>query len=120
MSFLDFWQNLPSFVSPSLDVFGFSIQYYSMAYLFGFLAVYLVGLKSINKFSLKIKRKDFENLCTNGFLMAILGGRVFYVLFYNLSYFVERPLEIIWPFDTLGNFVGISGMSFHNGDQHSK
>ena len=115
MSFLDFWQNLPSFVSPSLNVFGFSIQYYSMAYLFGFLAVYLLGLKSINKFSLKIKRKDFENLCTNGFLMAILGGRVFYVLFYNLSYFVERPLEIIWPFDTLGNFVGISGMSFHGG-----
>ncbi|MBI95859.1 prolipoprotein diacylglyceryl transferase [bacterium] len=115
MSFLDFWQNLPSLVSPSFNLFGFSIQYYSLAYLFGFLAVYLLGLRSIAKFSLKIKRKDFENLCLNGFLMAILGGRVFYVLFYNLAYFLERPLEIIWPFNELGNFVGISGMSFHGG-----
>jgi len=115
MSFLEFWQNLPGMVSPSFSVLGFSIQYYSLAYLFGFLAVYFLGLRSIKKYSLKIKRKDFENLCTNAFLMAILGGRVFYVLFYNLSYFIERPLEIIWPFNELGNFVGISGMSFHGG-----
>ena len=115
MSFLDFWQNLPSMVAPSFNLLGLNIQYYSLAYLFGFLAVYFLGLSSIKLNNLSISKKDFENLCTNGFLMAILGGRVFYVLFYNLSYFIQRPLEIIWPFNEIGNFVGISGMSFHGG-----
>ena len=38
---------------------------------------------------------------------AVLGGRIGYVLFYNLSYFLENPLEIpvLWR----------GGMSFHGG-----
>ncbi len=38
---------------------------------------------------------------------AVLGGRTFYVLFYNFSYFLNNPLEIpvLWQ----------GGMSFHGG-----
>ncbi len=38
---------------------------------------------------------------------AVLGGRTFYVLFYNLDYFLHNPLEIpvLWQ----------GGMSFHGG-----
>jgi phosphatidylglycerol:prolipoprotein diacylglycerol transferase len=37
----------------------------------------------------------------------VLGGRLFYVLFYNLTYFLEHPLDIpaVWQ----------GGMSFHGG-----
>lgn len=115
MSFLDTWQNLPNIVSPSFNLFGLEIHYYSLAYILGFLAVYLLGLRTISNSKLEISSKAFENLCTNAFIFAVIGGRLFYVLFYNLAYFLEHPLQIVWPFDQLGNFVGISGMSFHGG-----
>jgi phosphatidylglycerol---prolipoprotein diacylglyceryl transferase len=48
---------------------------------------------------------------------VILGGRLGYVLFYNLGYYLQHPLEIILPFEFSGglHFVGISGMSYHGG-----
>jgi phosphatidylglycerol:prolipoprotein diacylglycerol transferase len=48
---------------------------------------------------------------------VILGGRLGYVLFYNLGYYLRHPLEIIFPFEFSGGlrFVGISGMSYHGG-----
>ena len=55
-----------------------------------------------------------EDLIFVSFLSAILGGRVFYILFYNLEYFLARPMEMFWPFLD-GKFVGFYGMSFHGG-----
>ncbi len=115
MSFLEFWQNLPSLVSPAFNFLGFEIHFYSLAYIFGFLSVYFLGLRSIKKYRLPIAKKDFEDLLIGGFISIILGARLFYVVFYNLPYFLDNPLQIIWPFDSLGAFVGISGMSFHGG-----
>jgi phosphatidylglycerol:prolipoprotein diacylglycerol transferase len=49
------------------------------------------------------------------FIGLLVGGRAGYVLFYNFSYYWTHPIEIISPFDSFGNFVGIYGMSFHGG-----
>ncbi|WP_372683949.1 prolipoprotein diacylglyceryl transferase, partial [Desulfosarcina sp.] len=40
-----------------------------------------------------------------------------YVLFYNFSYYLHHPLEIILPFEFSGGirFTGITGMSYHGG-----
>jgi phosphatidylglycerol:prolipoprotein diacylglycerol transferase len=48
---------------------------------------------------------------------VILGGRLGYVLFYNLGYYLQHPLEAILPFEFAGGirYVGISGMSYHGG-----
>lgn len=47
----------------------------------------------------------------------IVGARLGYALFYNFSYFMAHPLEIILPFDFSDGirFVGLSGMSYHGG-----
>jgi phosphatidylglycerol:prolipoprotein diacylglycerol transferase len=50
-------------------------------------------------------------------LGVLLGGRIGYVIFYNLGYYLQHPLEAILPF-TFSNgiqFTGISGMSYHGG-----
>ena len=49
--------------------------------------------------------KEFDNLVTYIVFSIILGGRIGYVIFYNLEYFLSNPLEIlkIWE----------GGMSFH-------
>ncbi len=47
-----------------------------------------------------------------------MGGRLGYVIFYNLPYYLQHPLEIILPFrfgEGGMQFTGISGMSYHGG-----
>ncbi|HOX10490.1 MAG TPA: prolipoprotein diacylglyceryl transferase [Candidatus Moranbacteria bacterium] len=48
------------------------------------------------------------------FFLALIGGRIGYVLLYNFTYFINNPISIIWPFEN-GNFVGLYGMSYHGG-----
>jgi phosphatidylglycerol:prolipoprotein diacylglycerol transferase len=59
-----------------------------------------------------------SNLVTDFLLMsffaALIGGRIGYVLLYNLPYFLAHPMAIISPYEN-GNFTGIYGMSYHGG-----
>ena len=50
-------------------------------------------------------------------LGLIIGARLGYVVFYNFSYYIKHPLEIILPFSFSNGitFTGISGMSYHGG-----
>jgi len=97
-------------ISPvAFSVFGLPVRWYALAYIAGFvLGFYL--------FKYLVKRRDsqidLDKTQMDDFLTAIvvgviLGGRLGYVLFYNLSYFVVHPLEIfaLWH----------GGMSFHGG-----
>ena len=44
----------------------------------------------------------------------LIGGRLGYVLFYNLAYYVQNPLAIVSPIDPVTHqFIGIYGMSYH-------
>jgi phosphatidylglycerol:prolipoprotein diacylglycerol transferase len=51
--------------------------------------------------------EDADNILPWIVLGVILGGRIGYVLFYNLSYYLENPLQI--------PFIWQGGMSFHGG-----
>jgi len=62
-------------------------------------------------------KSQIQDLTTFIILGLIIGARLGYVLFYNASYYLDHPLEIILPF-TYSNgiaFTGISGMSYHGG-----
>lgn len=111
---LNFYQHIPEIINPiSFSVGSFDVRWYSLMYLAGFLAVYLL---------LKKRNEDFyfsQNLILDFFLYSflglIIGARSGYALFYDLGYFIENPLAIISPFNESGNFVGIFGMSYHGG-----
>ena len=114
----DWWQTLPFRISPYLfQVSGFGIRYYSLMYLAAFLSVYLLV-----RFRLKHEPHPYQSELIQDFLVwsmlgVILGGRLGYVLFYNPSYYLSHPLEILLPFQFTGGFrfTGITGMSFHGG-----
>jgi len=111
---IEFWQNLPSTVPSALNIFGFELKLYSLAYLLGVLSVMgFVYIQDVHG-KLSAKRSNYEDLIFVSFLSAILGGRVFYILFYNLEYFLTKPMEMFWPFVD-GRFTGFYGMSFHGG-----
>jgi len=99
-------------LNPIIFDFGIlSLRWYSLAYLFGIVLGWWYGRKivlSINKKNNKSYRIDlFDEYITYIIISIILGGRIGYIIFYNLSYFVANPLEIF--------FIWNGGMSFHGG-----
>jgi phosphatidylglycerol:prolipoprotein diacylglycerol transferase len=103
----------PAF-DPVLISFGpIAIRWYALAYIVGILLGWLYArtLLKIDRLwagsTPPMKVEDFDDFVLWVTLGIILGGRTGYVLFYNLPYFVENPLEIfqLWK----------GGMSFHGG-----
>ena len=96
-------------LDPILINLGFiSLRWYSLAYIFGILTGWWYGKKIIKKFKNKhgnFLADDFDDLITYLIFGIVIGGRVGYVIFYNLNYYIENPLDIIkiWQ----------GGMSFH-------
>lgn len=84
-----------------------AVRWYGMMYVIGFVSSYLLVLWQIRKKRLDITRSQVDDLYFYLVLGLLVGGRLGYVLFYNLPYFIERPLEvfILWH----------GGMSFHGG-----
>ena len=94
----------PEFLSPvALDLFGFGIRWYSISYILGFIYFYLFTRQNLSYFQLN--KKQMEDLFFYMFLAVIIGGRIGYILFYNINFYIERPLDIfkVWE----------GGMSFH-------
>ncbi|MEO5972682.1 MAG: prolipoprotein diacylglyceryl transferase [Sphingomicrobium sp.] len=91
----------------ALDLGFFQLRWYSLAYLAGIFVGYWYLLKLLKQPGAPMARRHADDLVFYAALGIILGGRIGYVLFYNLPYYLERPLEILKLWD--------GGMSFHGG-----
>jgi len=95
-------------IDPVIVSFGFfQIRWYSLAYV----AAFLFGTFLIKHFNTKsnsnLKNKLIDNFFVWSIIGVILGGRLGYVLFYQLENFYYNPLYII--------YIWKGGMSFHGG-----
>ena len=89
----------------AFQIFSIEIRWYSLAYIFGILAGWVLS-KKIFITDLKLK-KVFDDYITYLILGMILGGRLGYVLFYNPNYYLNNLIDIIKLWE--------GGMSFHGG-----
>ena len=99
-------------LDPLIFDFGFlAIRWYSLAYLVGIIFGWWYGRKIIlllnQRHNSNFKLNLFDDYITYVIISIIVGGRLGYVLFYNLNYFLFNPIEIF--------FVWNGGMSFHGG-----
>ena len=112
------WQHLPEHINPNLFEFGsFQIRYYSLMYIIAFLLTYILATYRIKSENYEYKTEDVQDFFIWAIVGLILGARLGYVLFYNFTYYMNHPLEIILPFEFAHGmrYVGISGMSYHGG-----
>lgn len=104
-------------ISPNLvsfELFGFEIalRWYALAYIVGILFGWWIVLKAIRTPRLwagnpPLTAEQVERLLTWIILGVILGGRLGYVLFYDLPTYLADPLQIVQVWE--------GGMSFHGG-----
>lgn len=117
-SFWEWWQHLPSQIDPVIFSLGnFQLRWYGMMYIIAFVLTYILVRFRVNREDFDYSVEVIENFFMWAILGVLVGGRLGYVLFYNLGYYLQHPLEIILPF-SFGNgmeFTGISGMSYHGG-----
>ena len=102
----------PAFDPVLVTIGPFAVRWYALAYICGILIGWLyarqiIGNKKLWGGPAPLKLLDYDDFVLWVTLGIILGGRVGYVLFYNLPHFIANPLEIlqIWK----------GGMSFHGG-----
>jgi len=98
---------------PVLISFGpFAIRWYALAYIAGILLgwFYSRSLIANERYwggPAPMSVADYDDFVLWVTLGIILGGRIGYVLFYNLDFFIAHPIEIVK--------VWTGGMSFHGG-----
>jgi phosphatidylglycerol:prolipoprotein diacylglycerol transferase len=91
----------------ALHIWRFDLRWYSLAYLAGIFIGYWYLLRLIKKPGSPMDRRHADDLVFYSALGIILGGRIGYVLFYNLGEYLRHPIEILKLWD--------GGMSFHGG-----
>jgi phosphatidylglycerol:prolipoprotein diacylglycerol transferase len=112
------WQNLPEHINPVFVKIGaLEIRYYGIMYALAFVVCYSLVTRRVKKESFPYTNSLIQDYFIWAILASIIGGRIGYVLMYDLRYFMDNPLRIMFPFDfTDGfHFTGISGMSYHGG-----
>lgn len=92
--------------------FGFEVRYYGLTYVFGMILIFLL----VKYMAKRLKRKDAKSFRIADNVMdlviyvvvsGVLGGRIFYFVFYNFNTIFTDFFEIfkVWN----------GGMSFHGG-----
>lgn len=95
-------------IAVPLPFWPHGIHWYGVMYLLAFLGAWWLGTRRIRGGRLPgINEEAFGDLLFYGMLGVLLGGRIGYVLFYDLPAFVDDPLML---FNVRGG-----GMSFHGG-----
>ena len=95
-------------ISPEIVRVGpIAVRWYGVMYLLGFASSYILVMHQIKKKGLDLGRDFLDSLYTFIILGLILGARLGYVLFYNFSFYVQHPLDVVAVWE--------GGMSFHGG-----
>lgn len=105
-------------VSPeifSLSIFGIelALRWYAVSYIAGFICAIFIMKFMVSRVYLwpdknpPINGEQAESFISYLILGVIVGGRLGYVLFYNLEYYLSNPISVLRIWD--------GGMSFHGG-----
>ena len=99
-------------LDPVIFNLGFlSLRWYSVAYILGIIIGWWYGKKILSQICLNnninFKISLFDDYISYVIISIILGGRIGYILFYNLEFYLLNPLEVF--------FIWKGGMSFHGG-----
>ena len=83
------------------------VHWYGLMYLLGFTGFWWLGRLRARRADSVLSPAQMDDLLFYGALGVVLGGRIGYMLFYNLGTLLDEPLSLFRVWD--------GGMSFHGG-----
>lgn len=89
----------------AIDFLGIKIAWYWLAYFLGYFWTLYFGKYLITKEKLNISFTHYLNYLFVGFFVMLAGGKIFYILFYNFSYYAADLKRVFYFWQ--------GGMSFH-------
>lgn len=91
----------------ALELFGFAVHWYGIMYLCAFLLAWFL-LPRLQKYrSLTLSSDVWSTVISWAVLGVVFGGRLGFIFFYDLAYYLQYPLRMLAVWE--------GGMSFHGG-----
>lgn len=101
----------------ALDLGFVAIRWYSLFWAIGLVSVYLLMHKLFRQ--QKISEKQFDPMFMYCFLGILIGARLGHCLFYEPSYYLSHPIEMLLPIRNVPGkgwtFTGYEGLASHGG-----
>jgi phosphatidylglycerol:prolipoprotein diacylglycerol transferase len=97
----------PAFNPVAVSLGPLAIRWYALAYIVGLLVGWRYCMMLADRPPKLVRRRDVDDFLVWVTLGVVLGGRIGYVLFYNLPFYWNHPLQAL--------YVWHGGMSFHGG-----
>jgi len=99
--------NFPSIDPVFLRLGPLEFRWYGLMYILGFVAAFFIIRSQAKKQHLEITTDMASDLVFTIAMGVVLGGRLGYILFYDLSWYIAHPLKVLAVWE--------GGMSFHGG-----
>ncbi|MSN24324.1 MAG: prolipoprotein diacylglyceryl transferase [Geobacter sp.] len=90
-----------------LSIGPLQFRWYGLMYVLAFIATYLIIRSEVKRKQLPLTTDDVSDMVFYGAMGVVLGGRLGYILFYNLGFYLANPLKLLAVWE--------GGMSFHGG-----
>ena len=97
----------PGFDPVALELGPLKVRWYGLTYLIAFAVAWWLARRRAAQPGSTWQVTDVDDFLFFAMLGVILGGRIGYVLFYNLPVYLDQPLHVF--------YVWQGGMSFHGG-----
>lgn len=91
----------------AFSVGPFSVRWYGIAYVLGFICAALVLMSTAKRWRVRVDSDALITIMLCVVVGVIVGGRLGYVLFYGDGYYLQHPADIF--------ALSKGGMSFHGG-----
>jgi len=98
---------MPNIDPVFLSIGPLQFRWYGLMYVLAFIASYFIIRSEVKRKQLPLTTDDVSDLVFYAALGVILGGRLGYILFYNLGFYLANPLKLLAVWE--------GGMSFHGG-----
>lgn len=85
----------PDIVRFSILGLNLQVRWYGLLYVISFVIAFFMYKHTLRLRDVKLSKEQYESVIFHMMLGVILGGRLGYVIFYNLWYYLQHPLQIL-------------------------
>ena len=85
---MNWWKHIPEYINPNIiEIGSFQLRYYGVMYVVAFILIYFLVLFRLKNEKFNFTKEIIQNYFGWAIFGVIIGGRLGYVLFYDINFF---------------------------------